>query len=173
MDWIRRLVWPTTLFCAVGTTALGSILSESSDQPLFFTAFPSGSGWSFSTSSLLDHLGLSDLAEQRPHDAFWLLEQSSGELQADPHRLLALAELASQISQNSPPKVAVRWARDAAVYSTFYLAKLPDGPNDDPSRCLALAIHNLALERCLRLAQTDMTPAQSAWPAQLRKRGWF
>lgn len=171
MDWIRRLVWPTILRCAVGTSALACCQLPDAPvpeyQPLLFPAFRSGRAWSAPTAAVLERLGLWELAQRRPHDAFSLIEQSGGELQSDPQRLLALAELAYQISQTSSPKDAVAWARDAAVYSIFYLARPVAACCDDPFRCLAQAIHNAAVQSCLNSARTDVTPGQSGWPATL------
>ncbi|MGO9918682.1 MAG: esterase/lipase family protein [Isosphaeraceae bacterium] len=82
-----------------------------------------------------------------------------------------MAELAYQISEGSTAEDAIVWARDAAVYSTFYLAEPTDSHCNEPVRCFARAIHNRAVARCLRLAQTDVAPARSAWPAQLAQAG--
>ena len=175
MDWIRRLVWPAILLFAAGTTASGccriSALSTSSRQLRLRAAFHSSPGWSASTSTLLEHLGLRELAQDRPCDTFRLLEQPTDILYADPQRLLALAELAYQISEGSTTEDAIAWARDAAVYSTFYLAEPTDGHYNEPLRCFARGVHNRAVARCLRLAQTDVAPAHSAWPAQLAQAG--
>ncbi len=175
MDWIRRLVWPTVLLFVAGTTASGccqiSALSPSSHQLRLRAAFHSAPGWSASTSTLLEHLGLSELAQHRPCDTFQLLEQPIEILHADPQRLLALAELAYRISEGSTTEDAIAWARDAAVYSTFYLAEPTDGHCNEPVRCFAQGIHNRAVARCLRLAQTDVAPVRSAWPARLAQAG--
>ena len=177
MDWIRRSVWPAILLLAAGTIAAGccrvSALSISSHQLRLRTAFHIAPDWSASTATLLEHWGLRELARQRPCNAFRLLEQPVEIPHADPQRLLALAELAYQISEGSTAEDAIVWARDAAVYSTFYLAEPTDSHCNEPVRCFARAIHNRAVARCLRLAQTDVAPARARGPHNSLKRGSF
>jgi hypothetical protein len=171
MDWIRRLVWPTILLSVAGTIApeccQSSALSAPPHRLCLLTRYRSHASWSPLTSALLEHLGLSDLAQRRPCDTFWFLEQAIDSLHADPHRLLALAELACEISQVSTAEDSITWARDAAVYSAFCLAEPTDGNCDGTVRQLAQGIHNSAVARCLRLARTDVVPARSDWPTQL------
>jgi hypothetical protein len=120
---------------------------------------------------LLERLGLSEIAARQPSDAFRLLEQPAENAQAGPHRLLALAELAYQMSQRPTAQDAIEWARDAAVYSLFFLAAPADIPCNESTRCLAQSIHNQAVARCLWLARTDVASAPSAWAAELAQAG--
>jgi hypothetical protein len=175
MKRIRKLAWPTILLCAVGTTAPGrcdiATSSEYSCQPLSLIKLHRSGGYTPSTSAFLQDRGLLELARRRPQEAFSVLERCSAQFWPEPQRLLALAELAYWSSQAFPRKEAVAWARDAAVYSTFYLAEPIDSCRDDSSRSLAQAIHNLSLRRCLRLVRTEVPPIQSAWPNQLGQLG--
>ena len=175
MDRIRRLIRPAILLFAAGITTPGccqiSNLADSSRQLYLHTTFQTSPCWNPSTSTLLEHLGLRELALRQPRDAFYFLEEPTESLQADPHRLLALAELAFAISQDSKAQEAILWARDSAVYTVFYLAEPTASHDDEPARSLAYSLHNRAVARCLRLARTDVAPAQSTWPAQLARAG--
>src|SRR5262249_18460379 len=101
-------------------------------------------------------------------------EQQAVAGQADPHRFLALAELADQIARpalGQSPDEALLWSRDAAVYAVFCLAELGENQARCALACKAQSLHNAALSRCLTLARTHAKPACTGWRARLAGAG--
>ncbi len=127
-----------------------------------------GPSWSVSTSTLLERLGLADLARYHPDDAFSLLEQG-GDTQdlMDCQRLLALAELADKAGQTRGSGERL-WSRDASVYAVFCLTRAGADQSGMAIGCAARDVHNHALARCLWLrANTSVYVAGASGP-----RGW-
>ena len=173
MDGIRRVVWLVVFSLAASTATPGC------QQAAVFPAPESRvreaakrlwrPGWSPSTATLLDRLGLEELARVHPRETFSFLEQSTDDLIAEPERLLALAELADEISATEPRGAALIWSRDAAVYAAFYLAQ----PSSDGSLTPGIAwdVHNHAVRRCLQLVRSGVAPGQSDWPGHFAAAG--
>jgi hypothetical protein len=128
---------------------------------------------SASTSSLLEHLELEDLAQSHPEDAFSLLERGASSHPNDPRYLIALAELAGEISRMVPAgsTEAMLWSRDAAVFAVFCLAELKAEKAGTVAWCTAQNVYNEAVARCLRLMQTSAKSDQSTWCARLVNTG--
>jgi hypothetical protein len=175
MDWITRLVRSALLSLVAGTFVPGylhlTILSAQELAPRQAATGLFGPSWSVSTSTLLERLGLADLARHHPGDAFSLLEQGAGTQDLDCERLLALAELADQAGRTSRSNEALLWSRDAAVYAMFCLTRPGADRSGVAIGCAARAVHNRALERCLRLARTRASAGRSDWPSRLARAG--
>ena len=83
---------------------------------------------SASTSSLLEHLELEDLAASHPQDAFSLLERDA----RLPPAILTVClrwrnwPMRSARTVPSGSTEAILWSRDAAVYAVFCLAELKE-----------------------------------------------
>jgi hypothetical protein len=117
---------------------------------------------------------LESLAHHHPQDAFFALEEATLAEPGDPQRLLALAELADQISRSTllwPRTQALEWSRDTAVFAMFCLRALGSEHTGSLIWCKALQLHNDSLARCLRLAHTDNHPSQTPWCARLANAG--
>jgi hypothetical protein len=176
MDWITRLVRSVLLVLVAGTLVAGSFpvailfAQEPAPRPVAKCLF--GPDWSISTSTLLERLGLADLARHDPADAFSLLEQGAATQDPDCQRLLALAELADHQADRTPGSGgALLWSRDAAVYAVFCLTRPGAGQGGEAIGCDAREVHNRALARCLRLARTRASAGRSDWPSRLAKAG--
>ncbi len=128
---------------------------------------------SASTSALLQTHGWEKLACRQPQDAFSLLEQAAGVPGHDPRHLLALAEFADEIARIAPSDStgAIEWSRDAAVYAFFCLASLNGDDGASEICCAAQNVHNRAVVRCLRLAQSQADADQHSWSVPLRNAG--
>jgi hypothetical protein len=175
MDGIKRVVWLVIVSLATGTAAPGchrSVVFALPGHHLPRPAqFPCEPNWSTSTTNLLERLDLRRLACRHPAEAFFFLEQMTEAGLAEPERLLALAELAEEASRTEEASEALTWSRDAAVYAAFSLADpRPDGTSLS-TRSIAGDVHNRAVARCLRLAQTHTAASRSDWPARLAAAG--
>ena len=175
MDGSRRGAWPAIL-------SLAAVVLTAGCQRLFVLPAPEYHSReieqrhcrptrSDSTSSLLKHRQLEDLAWSTPRDAFSLLEQDAGIHPLEPAYLLALAELAGEIAQTAPfcSTEAVLWSRDAAVYAVFCLAQLNEA--DTTMWCAAQTVHNNAVAYLLQLMQTSTKSNHEIWPAWLACAG--
>jgi len=175
MDWITRLVRSVLLSLVAGTLVPGyfpvAVLTAQEPAPRPVAKCLLGPSWSVSTSTLLERLGLADLARHHPDDAFSLLEQGADTQDPDCQRLLALAELADQVGQRPGSGEALLWSRDAAVYAMFCLTRPGADQSGVAIGCDARDVHNRALARCLRLARTRVPTGRSEWPARLAEAG--
>jgi triacylglycerol esterase/lipase EstA (alpha/beta hydrolase family) len=179
MDGSRRQVWLAILPIAAATIAPGC------NRPLLVPALSDRlrpvnehfqlQSWSDSTSTLLEGLGLAELAGRHPRDAFFRLERTTEDDGGDYRRLLALAELADDIGRRAPPwsSETVWWSRDAAVYAVFCLTELDESQPGAFTACVAREVHNRALARCLRAAKTHSMSGVNAtsWSARLGAAG--
>jgi pimeloyl-ACP methyl ester carboxylesterase len=96
-----------------------------------------------------------------------------------PERLLILADLADRIGRRElvhEPAAALLWFRDAAVYSSFYLAD--SSARRDAATAVvstmqgrAIALHNHAVEELLRCAGSGPQRTNLAWREQLAAVG--
>jgi hypothetical protein len=171
MDWITRRVRSALLSLVAGTFVPFCFQVAIFPPSPLIARCAFGPDWSLSTSSLLERLGLADLARHHPGDAFSLLEQGSNPQELDCQRLLALAELADQAGQTSGSDEALFWSRDAAVYAVFCLTRPGADQSGVAIGCAAREVHNRALTRCLRLARTRASAGRSDWPSRLAGAG--
>jgi len=178
MDWIKRVVWPALLALAVTAAALGADQvtgHPAAEHPLQLTFdHLRRPAWSNTASHFLTDVGLKDLAQRHPRDAFTLLKEISSSQSSDPLRLLTLAELAEHISQKSELTAraeAILWARDAAVYAVFCLQAVGQGPNELEISHAAVTMHNRALAHSLRLMRSPLRPGKNHWPTTLANAG--
>jgi pimeloyl-ACP methyl ester carboxylesterase len=179
MDGIGRLVGPVLLSLMAGTIASGCKqpvvipspgrrLGEIADRVHLL-----GPRFSVSTTNLLTCLGLENLAHRDLRAAFSTLEQKLQYEQPGQTLLLAMAELAAEISTLAAltSQEAIAWSRDAALLSAFCLSISQQPPFDEsiwPTGCF---IHNQSVTRCLRLAGTDRVASRNDWPERLRAVG--
>ena len=178
MDWIRRVVWPVLFAIAAKAAALGADQLTGLPAPghrlqLAFHHLREP-GWSNTTSQFLTEVGLKDLAQRHPRDAFTLLRAVSSSQSCDPLRLLTLAELAEHISQKSAPRArgeAILWARSAAVYAIFCLRAAAQAPDDLEISYAAIGVHNRASAHCLRLMHSPVGPGKNNSPTTLANAG--
>jgi pimeloyl-ACP methyl ester carboxylesterase len=106
---------------------------------------------SLEAETVLSRQGLLAEAQRDQARAARLLEARL-EVQPEPDGALALAELSYQVglaSQTRTPASALAWYRDAATLAVLALAD-PAGSRAD----LAVGVHNRAVARLIRLAQT-------------------
>jgi len=112
--------------------------------------------------------GLADLAGRDPAAAATILEaRISARPEAD--GALALAELSYRAGiarQPDAPEEAVAWFRDAAALASLSLRE-PGGSRPD----LAVAVHNRAVARLIRIAQDESRRHHRHWPDVLADRG--
>jgi hypothetical protein len=172
MDWITRLIKAALLSLMAGTVVHVGVLPAQEPAPRPVAEYLLGPSWSVSTSTLLERLGLADLARYHPDDAFSLLEQGSDTQDLmDCQRLLALAELADKASQTRGSGEALLWSRDASVYAVFCLTRAGADQSGMAIGCAARDVHNRALARCLWLARTRASSSRSEWPSRLAGAG--
>ncbi|WP_435009895.1 esterase/lipase family protein [Tundrisphaera lichenicola] len=119
-------------------------------------------------ASILARDGLFELALEDPAAAATRLEARLSN-RPEPGGALALAELSyragmSKISK--APDQAIAWLRDSAALATIAL-KEPESPVPD----LAVQVHNRALARLVRIAQTEGKRNDLGWQKVLRRHG--
>jgi hypothetical protein len=177
MDGSRTRALLAILSLAAGLALPGCerpfMLPEFGSRLRFIDEYLHNPGLSNSTSALVQTQGWDYPAGGHPQDAFSLLEQNVGSFPSEPQRLLALAELADELARMAPTGStdAILWSRDAAVYSVFCLTELTGDLNAAAMYCAAQNVHNNAVARCLRLAQTSTNTGQSGWPGRLASAG--
>jgi hypothetical protein len=178
MDRIRKGVWPSLLALVVGIWTLGChqviVFPTPGRRLQQFADYVRSTDWSPTTCNLLAKLGLEELAQDHPQNAFALLEQQIHTDWTDAQRLLSLAELADRISRTielTAPSDALVWSRDAAVYAMFCLTAVGEERADPAMACAATNVHNRAVTRCLQLTRSRLPSLQSNWPTALRQAG--
>lgn len=122
------------------------------------------------TAAILDRQGLSEDARKSPASAALALrERLEHQPSAGPDGALALAELSYRagLADHGPdPGSATAWYRDAAVLAALALAE-PGGARFDR----AVAVHNLAVARLVRLSRSANVRRGRPWPQALADYG--